>query len=571
LELVGDLRQSDEIRFPATADIAGGAPASDESDVITFDDSLLLDEPTQEIPAELTALEEPQIVEAPTSGDDLDDDFYKMEPTGAPPPLPTNEEDEAIPWMNEEDLIPEDEVRALEENAPAESAPSEDEFRLADDDEQQGAVEPVAEVAPAIAHPPIGLPPRRRSRHRNPIMMAIGWFAGGFLGLALGYGILMWAFTPPRDPLNLAPKLPSFLVPAALRSPSSGSIAQSPESPVDSGADSSDTGSVPEFPSVVDSSNANDPNAPPSETEPSTAVDTSVPEPGPEPAPTADSSVTNDPLVNEHSKEKSDAAKSEPAADPGTLVNPFESPAAQPDTVPSPDATAANTSATPEPQRRSTYYPRDVVPGVGPDFERSTSEDELRSTIEAAKLTTGAALDVPATASQTVKNNANREYYLNLTRVADAISTLQTSPAPTGDAQAPGQPAPPWSAVEEAVLAAVPDSAKLAELGKLSGYFFSRATAQGGIVVAGAAAESKQQGNVFESIVVTPAVDVSTGQNIRVPIISPTRLIDQPEKNVVVVGRIVDDAKKIRGYQGNASKVVWATLVIDATEPTQTR
>ena len=79
-------------------------------------------------------------------------------------------------------------------------------------------------ATPAVAAGVIGMPPRRKGRGKNPLVMIGGIVVGGVLGLAIGYAILMWVFT--KDPFSLAAKLPDFLVPAALKPAGNARVAQ---------------------------------------------------------------------------------------------------------------------------------------------------------------------------------------------------------------------------------------------------------------------------------------------------------------------------------------------------------
>ncbi|MFO0899815.1 MAG: hypothetical protein U0836_20485 [Pirellulales bacterium] len=76
--------------------------------------------------------------------------------------------------------------------------------------------------------PKIGLRPRRKPA--NPVAELVKIVAGGAAGLAVGYVILLWMGGPKNDFLEILPKLPEWLKPAAARQ---GFIEREPaESPV---------------------------------------------------------------------------------------------------------------------------------------------------------------------------------------------------------------------------------------------------------------------------------------------------------------------------------------------------
>jgi hypothetical protein len=59
-----------------------------------------------------------------------------------------------------------------------------------------------------------------RRRQRNPVAELVKIVLGGFLGLAIGYGILLWGLK--TDPFNLARYLPAAMVPESLAAPDAG-------------------------------------------------------------------------------------------------------------------------------------------------------------------------------------------------------------------------------------------------------------------------------------------------------------------------------------------------------------
>ncbi len=191
---------------------------------------------------------------------------------------------------------------------------------------------------------------------------------------------------------------------------------------------------------------------------------------------------------------------------------------------------------------------------VGLQVEKRATDAEVQQAIEAAKESTAAALALPADAPQADKNRANGPHYVNLTKVADAITTLEVQS--NQDATGGELAVQVRKTVEAAVLEAVPSQAKFDELGKLSGYFYSSNAAKAGIVIAGDVKEVKQTGELFESIVETP------GNKVAVTIVSPMKLSEEPDRQVVVMGRIVDDPASIRGYKGSAKRPVWSVFAV---------
>ena len=56
-----------------------------------------------------------------------------------------------------------------------------------------------------------------RRRKRNPAVELVKMVLGGIVGLAIGYGILLWGFRV--DPFNLARYLPAAVVPESVKTP----------------------------------------------------------------------------------------------------------------------------------------------------------------------------------------------------------------------------------------------------------------------------------------------------------------------------------------------------------------
>jgi hypothetical protein len=219
-----------------TAATSVPAIASSESDVISFDDSLLLDDDTSEISLDASAEAGMAGIGSAAKPGAGDEDFFKMvasDETAAE----EQANDEAIDWASNERETDEHSDRP---NDAAEPAFAEEEFRLADEGSEPATFEPVERAgAGAPVGAPFGLLPRRRSK-ANPVVMTAGILGGGILGLAIGYGILFWGFA--KDPFKLAAYLPDSLKPAALKSSGSQSLART--APFDSSADASSDASA---------------------------------------------------------------------------------------------------------------------------------------------------------------------------------------------------------------------------------------------------------------------------------------------------------------------------------------
>jgi hypothetical protein len=269
----GDLPEIEMLVAPPVgiAEPVISADVTDDSEVVTFDDSLLLDEPTDVL----------------------------------------SEDDTLEPY--EFDDVPEGAARS-ESGA----------------DEQQAvtAFEPV-EAASQGRTGEFGLPPRRRSRRGSPIVMGLGVVGGGVLGLAIGYAILLWGFS--KDPFALGPKLPDVLVPAALRSTSDSRVVQyAPANPDASAQEGqSDLDDEPLFPPPNQPATSEPSNEMPTENAATESSSNDITPDGatlPKSAePTKDDDATDTALPESSTRANTDSAKSNatrvPSGDP--LPNPF--------------------------------------------------------------------------------------------------------------------------------------------------------------------------------------------------------------------------------------------------------
>jgi hypothetical protein len=597
-----------------TDELAGGvAGASDvadasEGDSIKFDESLLLDEPA-----------EIDLDSADTSGSGamIGSSKGSAEETTA---AGAGSEEFFDNLMGNEAQ----EVSAAGDAGEFEAAAiDEDEFRLAPREELPAftAAGDNAEGATAVV-----TAPRRKERKSHPLLMLVGVVGGGLTGIVLGYAILMWAFG--KDPAGVAKSLPDFLVPSSLKRTTmaqSNQPAPNGDSTTFPAFGSGDGGNAEDaMPEAADADAAKEGDSDPfgvagkdaersETTEPqATGVDAEKEESKSE-AGKSDpfGAAIDDPLMKKDSdpfgavddpltkKADEDKAKVQPAA-----VDPFDSLTAPPvptktnindpfgDTQPpaaksdeaakektdegktepakSDQSTTEETKTdaattdlnqgdkVPAAQQTTSRYPTEVGI-VGPQVEERATEEELQRALESAKETTSAAMAVASDAPQADKNRVNGPHFVNLTKVADAITTLDVQPTPEATAEASAERA--RKAVETAVLEAVPDQTKFDELGKLSGYFFNSKAAKAGVVIAGTLKESKQTGEVFESVVETPV------NNVAVTVVSPMKLADESGKQVVVMGRLVEDPALIRGYEGSAKRTVWSVFAVEPKSP----
>jgi hypothetical protein len=412
--------------------------------------------------------------------------------------------------------------------------------------------------------PPIGLAPRRKSRRRNPVLMVLGIVGGGFLGLVIGYAILMWLFDPPKDPLRLAPQLPGFMVPKALRSANEARVAQSTTR---NETNSSSSTPPANNDSDNDASKQSPPDSellPPFEPPRDAATEPAKSNAGP----LADSKMNPvEPQAksaeNNSTKRESDShldlfgdttQPSAPSEATDALKNPFEAAASNERAAP-PPATANNADST---SKAST----DATDQLGPVRERRFTQNELLAAVAAAKVTTQSALALPVNAGAAEKKKVNGPFYMNLCKIAEVLTFLDPSADKKHDDQA-------TTAAIEAILNAAPDQARLEELGKLAGYWYERPQPTDeivceGIVLSGIVKQSKQRGKLVESVVET------LGPPRELRIVSPWALTDDPRRPVLVIGAIIKDAaKNLRGYDGAATTVVWAAMAIDPTAPSR--
>jgi hypothetical protein len=575
------------------------AATSGDSDVITFDDSLLLEAATDEIP-----LEQPAEMEGARIGSAkspiVDDDFFDVvseQPAGAG----DEKSGESSEWDDSNTFEPFELTEGKPQNV-------EDELRLEAKDET--LVSPARAAAEQIGAPAIGLPPRRSARRGSPVLMFGGIVGGGVLGLAIGYAILMWGFK--TDPLGFGPKLPTFMVPMALRAPATQTVARNSSATDTAADDFAKSGDG--FPSLDTDQENPDPSAkaaldastdaaanvssnngdsrrgpidpfsnPPGETKGKDVADPlnadslnadSLTSPTPGRSTQADGApdLNIDPLAPSQPDARSaqrptaGAAKdplADPFADPSPPretdqaakntaskgnselpSDPFANRAAETKTGDSVDALAApaNTAA-----KESTPSALD---SLGPLAEQTFSGDELLAAVERSKSSTRAALTLKPDADLNQKKSVNGAFYRDLSKVAEAFTFLESSQATPEHEKAA-------TAALQAFLDAAPDSDRLKELGKLAGYWFANPQGKG-IVLSGMVKSSKQQGKLVESAVET------LGRPATITVVSPSALTDDPSRPILVAGAIVTDpAEKLRGYEGESPRVVWAAVAVD--------
>jgi hypothetical protein len=506
---------------------APAKPADGDSNVFTFDDSLLLDEPTDELPrlppSELAASTEQQDDRLPAWQADAGGPVeWQSAGALAPPIVEAAGESEA------------DDLRATQGRQSA--------VTIFD---REGPT-PVSEI------PPIGLAPRRKPRRRSPLFLIVSVVGGGFLGLAAGYGILMWLFDPPRDPLRLAPRLPGFLVPEALRSNGEATVAQS------SGSDESSSSAGKSRTNDDEASKSSwpgDGSLPPLELPGDAAAkpvrsDVELPaDPRVDPLDPLESATR--PSKKSQTDQKSDSltelfgdpAKTQTKTDvTDPLKNPF-------------DAAPGNEALTNQPSTaKRAVLEADVsdkgLEELGPVTEKHSTREELLAAIASARLTTQKAMELSVGAPAAEKKKVNGPFYMNLCKVAELLTFLDRSADEQGESRV-------TTAAIEAILDAVPDQTRLEELGKLAGYWYERPQGNG-IVLCGFVKKSTPRGSFVESIVET------MGPPRPITVVSPAALTDDPSRPVLVVGTIVKDARKnLRGYDGPTVTVVWAAQAID--------
>ncbi|MEX2139427.1 MAG: hypothetical protein WD894_09210 [Pirellulales bacterium] len=522
---VGDLPEV-EMLVPPPAGVAesvDSAQFGEDAEVITFDDSLLLDEPTDALPG-LGPPALPASASLPAASMS-DDDFFKAmsgnAAVGEPGPSASD-----IDWPEDDTLEP---YELSDEASPAAELNA---GRLVEAPEGVEVFESVEEAGKARSAE-FGLPPRRRSRRGNPIVMFLGIVGGGVLGLPIGYAILMWGFS--KDPFALGPKLPDLLVPAALRATSNHRVVQ--YSPADEDAGDSEASNTADtsIPSEQPSVNEEDPlfplpgrvatNGPSNDSVPANAAgaDSSTKDTAADEAPLPTTATpTDDTLANPFG----DSASTQPAAKAPTAEQP---PAANEE-----DA-------------------------VGPTVERRFSVEDLMAAVHAAKATTESAVKLPPDVDPSKRNAINFAYYASLAKVAEALTHLDRGI----DEQSRNK------AIDAAIgsfLDAAPTPAQLAELGKLAGYWFGNPRGNG-IVLAGMVKDSKPSGKLVESVVQSLGKPMK-GDPQLITVVSASPLTDDPNRPVLVAGTIVNrPAANLRGYEGSAERVVWSALAIDPRSP----
>ena len=537
------LETSDELAVApvgATAGAITAAECTDDSNVFTFDDSLLLDEPTDELPDLRSSnlaggAEEPSDLVAIGEAETDDQSDWHFAVPVEPPPLV---QDASMPV---------------------------DDLRATDDHRSAVTIFDQAGSPPVTSVPPIGLAPRRKSRRRNPVLMVLGVVGGGFLGLVIGYGILMWLFDPPKDPLRIAPQLPEFMVPKALRSAGEMRAAQTPHEDQTSsdtatlrGEDeSSDPSSKQSFPDKEQlpplepfgEADATGPSK--AETYTDRTVESPHPTNTPPEAAKNKAVPQKDPLADVFGESTTRATKAS-ATEP--LTNPFDAVAADETSKAGPPAADGG---------HSTNAVHSELPDqLGPVSDKHYTPDELLATVAAAKPTTESALTLPVDADAAQKKSVNGPFYVNLCKVAESLTFLE----PPQDKQREGKAT---TAAIESILNAVPDRSRLEELGKLAGYWYERPPPTDknyckGIVLSGMVKQSKQRGKLVESVVET------LGPPRELRVVSPSALTDDPSRPVLVIGAIIKDAaQNLRGYEGAATTVVWAAMAIDPTAPSR--
>jgi hypothetical protein len=419
--------------------------------------------------------------------------------------------------------------------------------------------------SPVTGMPAIGLAPRRKRRRRNPVLMVLGIVGGGILGLVIGYAILMFAFDPPKDPLRIAPTLPGFMVPKALRSDSEERVASFPtdDKSGDKSADNA-TASDPASEEGAKSQQNNEPFLPSQPfdapaTDPGQSNLKSIPDPSANPLDAATTQTNRtqsaaaegkDPLADLFGDSSTTAAK--PDADV-PVVNPIDAAATNEKTTPQPWVTKSAADPTEK-------LPADPIETLGPVTDKSFTYKDVLSAIAAARLTTQRALDLPLDAPAAQRKKVNGPFYMNLCRVAEAVTFVERSAVSELDDKA-------TTAAIETILNAAPEPRRLEELGKLAGYWYERPQGNG-IVLASVVKQSNARGKLVESTVEL----LGTNPVRAITVVSPAALTDEAGQPVLIAGTIVKDAgKNLRGYEGTAGTVVWAAIAIDPRERTAAR
>ena len=509
----GDLPEVELLVPPPTAlgEAVTSDQTGDDTEVITFDDSLLLDESTDASPGQTP----PNLPAAlPLAAPLSEDDFFKVISAGDTA-NGTEETVSELDWPEDDNLEPyqidDDATDPVE--STAELNADADQFAPS---QEQVAVFDSASVTDKARSSDFGLPPRRRSRRGSPVMMLVGYVGGGVLGLAIGYAILMWGFS--KDPFDLGPKLPGLLVPAALRSANTPRVVQYAPS-------TEDTPSDPE-PNAADP-NDQDPLFPPIE-----------------PAPTNGAASNSTP---DTATKTDDATESQ--ADTASTQEPSAN-TAPTEAAPTEVAPAQSSQAT----AITALLPTGDAQELGPIAKRHYLVDDLLGAVRAAQPTTEAAVTLPRDAPQPRKLEVNGAYYTNLSKIAEALTHLDANADPAAREKA-------LDAAIAAFLDAAPTSQQLAELGKLGGYWFANPRGNG-IVLAGTVKDAKPAGKLYESTV--EPLGGRSGDNRAITVVSPAPLTDDSNRVVLVAGTIVDrPAENLRGYQGAAKRVVWGAMAID--------
>ena len=352
------------------------------------------------------------------------------------------------------------------------------------------------------------------------------------LGLAIGYAILMWGFS--RDPFALGPKLPDFLVPAALRAGNQPIVAE----PAPAGDVARESGSSAVAPPGEQTDTQGDDSS-------SSFVDSAATKPSSEPTV---SPLTNDPSPARTTSYTPNAAEPATPADDQPIDRIGES------------ALTETTAETGPPNDRSAV---DLPKAVGPRAEKRYSPQDLMAAVQSAKTTLQVAVSLPPAADQRKRNSVNRAYYKNLSKVAETLTYLDPGAGVQERETA-------RAAAVDVFLDSVQTSAQLNEIGKLAGYWFGNPQGDG-ILLAGLIKDTKPSGDLVESVVQTLGKPMK-GDPALITVVSQRPLAEAPGRAVLVAGTIVNHpSANLASYTGSPERVVWAAISIDPTARSSAR
>jgi len=391
----------------------------------------------------------------------------------------------------------------------------------------------------------------RQSRRRKPsrVMGLVGYALSAVIGLGLGYIILLWILpNPETDFLDVAGKLPSWMVPLALRT-----------EPADTEVAITDVTSSPPIRGEVEQ-RLNSPTSPFSAVEPRSTPPQAPPTTSPSVV-GADSAASPPAAIPiaAPGDASTDASASEAASVPQAPDEPASSGDSKP-TLAAPPTTIASTVNRPPldgserliPAGRDEEQPppAETKEPVGPINAPRFSMSDVEEAVGSVRQSAAALRDIdPAQARK-----AKVRFYKQLYHMAGVLTLADSSSDQNHERKVHDD-------VRALAREIADDPQRRGELGTVARQWLSLSPAKRGehqgVLLMGRVEQVVRQGTVYEIRVALP------GSPQPITIVTAKDITLAPHNNIVVLGSIVEDAPQaIQGYSGAEPVVVWSGMIL---------